>query len=93
MLTSTIMKLRKLAILFSAVAASLLMSACSSLNDEEVVAGNGFNFFGVVSHEPGSFAPAGEYSSVVRTHDIYGMELPTGDRTSLLWGAIVIQDY
>ena len=91
MLTSTIMKPHKLAILFSAVTASLLMSACSSTND--TASNNGFNCLGIVKYEPASFAPSSEYSAVIRTEDLFGMGLPSGDRTSFLWDAVVIQDY
>ena len=84
------MKPRKLTLLFSAIAASVLMGACSS-NDE--VADKGFNCLGLVSYTPASFEPSSEYSSVIRTKDIFGCELPSGDRTSFLWGAIVIEDY
>lgn len=85
------MKPRKLAILFSVVLASVFMSACSSSND--AVADKGFNFLGLVSYEPASFAPSGEYSAVIRTKDVFGCSLPSGDRTQFLWGAIVIEDY
>ena len=84
------MKPRKLAILFLATVASVLMSACSS---SDTATGKGFNLLGIVSYEPGSYAPADEYSAVVRTQDIFGMDLPSGDRTSFLWDAVVIQDY
>lgn len=84
------MKAIKLAFISFAVAASGLMSACSSTND---VADQSFNVLGIVSHEPASFIPESEYSAVIRTKDVFGCELPSGDRTSFLWGAVVIQDY
>lgn len=85
------MKLQKLAFLFSALLASVLMNACTS--NDEVATDNGFTCLGLVSYEPASFAPASPSSAVVRTKDIFGSTLPSGDKTSLLWGAIVIQDY
>lgn len=85
------MKPNKLAILFSAVAASLLMSACSSTSD--TASNKGFNCLGIVKYEPASFAPSNEYSAVIRTEDLFGMDLPSGNRTSFLWDTIVIQDY
>lgn len=86
------MKLHKIAFIFSALAASLLLGACSSTNDG-TVADKGFNCLGIVSYEPASFAPAEQSSAVIRTKELFVPGLPTGDRTSLLWGAIVIEDY
>ncbi len=85
------MKPRKLAILFFTITASLLMSACAS-SDKQSNNG-GFNCLGLVKYEPASFVPANEYSAVVRTKDLYKTGLPSGDRTSFLWDAFVIQDY
>lgn len=85
------MKLRKLVFLSLAVVSSMLMSACSSTN--EGVADKGFNCLGIVKYEPASFVPAGQYSAVIRTKDLFGSSLPSGNRTSFLWEAIVIQDY
>lgn len=85
------MKPHKLAFIFSAVMASLLLGACSS--NEDTVADNGFNFLGIVSYQPASFAPAAQSASVVRTSDIVATGLPSGDRWSFLWGAIVLEDY
>ncbi len=85
------MKPRKLAFLFLAVFASALMSACSSTDDGR--ADKGFNCLGIVKYEPASFVPSNEYSIVVRTKDLFGSSLPSGDRTSFLWESIVLQDY
>ncbi len=85
------MKPRKLAILFLVAVSSVLMSACSSTTDG--TANKGFNCFGIVKYEPASFAPAGEYSIVLRSKDAFGSSLPSGDRTSFLWESLVVQDY
>lgn len=91
MLTYLLMKPHKLAILFSAITASLLVSACSSSSD--TASNSGFNCLGIVKYEPASFAPSSEYSAVIRTEELFGVDLPSGDRTSFLWDAVVIQDY
>lgn len=85
------MKPHKLAFVISALAASFLLGACAS--NDGTVADRGFNCLGIVSYEPASFAPAEQSSSVVRTKDIFATGLPSGDRTSFLWGAIVLEDY
>ena len=71
--------------------ASFMLGACSS--NEDAVADDGFNFLGLVSYQPASFAPASQSASVIRTSDIVTTGLPSGDKLSFLWGAIVIEDY
>ena len=85
------MKPHKLAFIFSALAASFLLGACAS--NDGTGADKGFNCLGIVSYEPASFAPAEQSPAVIRTKDLFVTGLPSGDRTSFLWGAIVLEDY
>ncbi len=84
------MKPRKLTLLFSSIAAAILLGACASNDD---VADKGFNCLGIVKYTPASFEPASQYSAVIRTQDVFGCEIPSGNRLSILWGAVVVQDY
>jgi|GEM_PF-344043 len=53
------------------------------------------NFLGIVKVEPASYAaPANNEPPVsVHTYDLYSRRTTSGDRITLLWGAIVITDY
>lgn len=85
------MKLHKFAILATLAASSLFLSACMTSNTE--TAQKKSTAFGLVTFEPNSFAVSSPATAVVRTDDISGMELATGDRLELFWGLITIQDY
>lgn len=83
------MKLRNL-FLLSIVLISGLMSACSS-NDQ--VAHNKTTVLGIVTFEPACYEVTKDTSDIIRSDEVYGMELPSGNRTQFLWGAISIEDY
>ncbi len=53
------------------------------------------NFLGIVKVEPESYAAAGgtRAPAQVGTSELYSRRTTSGDRITLLWGAIVITDY
>ncbi len=84
------MKLRNL--LFILIAAmGALLSGCNTGNEQ--TAQQKTTFMGIYTYEPGCFAPVSDTTMSVRTEDMSGMELPSGDRTQFLWGLISIEDY
>jgi hypothetical protein len=84
------MKLHKFAILATLAVSSLLLGACTANTQ---TAHRKSTVFGLVSYEPNSFQVSHPATAVVRTDDITGMELASGDRLELFWGLITIQDY
>jgi len=85
------MKLRKLAFLLGIAAAALTLGGCNV--GDETTAHQKSTFLGIYTYEPACFAPTRPSSIKVRTEDISGMELPSGDRTQFLWGLVSIEDY
>ena len=51
------------------------------------------NFLGIVKIESGSFAPNEKPTIGVNTREFYGNRLTSGDRITLLWGAVTLTDY
>ena len=84
------MKLYKFAILAILAVSSLLLGACTANTQ---TAHKTSTAFGLFSYEPNSFKVSPATTAVVRTDEISGMELATGDRLELFWGLITIQDY
>jgi len=85
------MKLRNLAFLLCAAASAFTLGGCNTA--DETTAHQKTTFLGVYTYEPACFAPSRPAAINVRTEDICGMELPSGDRTQFLWGLVTIQDY
>lgn len=51
------------------------------------------NVLGIVKHEPASYQPVGPATFAIKTDELYTRQNFSGNRTSLLWGLITIQDY
>ncbi|MBE6411314.1 MAG: hypothetical protein E7036_02030 [Opitutales bacterium] len=83
------MKLRKLVFLSLIAISAAVLSGCTA----DDVAHQKTTFFGLYTYEPACFAPSSPISMTVRTDEICGMELPSGDRTQFLWGLVSIEDY
>lgn len=90
MLESKYMKLRKLLLFVTTTISLALMSGCVS-NDE--IAHQKTTVMGIYTYEPACYAYTKDTSFVLRTEEATGMELPSGDRTQLLWGLISLEDY
>jgi len=84
------MKLRNFVFLALATA-SFALTGCNTA--DETTAHQKSTVFGIYTYEPASYAATDPASMTVRTEDASGMELPSGDKTSFLWGLISIQDY
>lgn len=84
------MKPRNL-ILLALSALAITLSGCNVADDS--TAQTKTTFMGIYTYEPGCYAPSSDTAMVVRTEDMSGMELPSGDRTQFLWGLISIEDY
>lgn len=84
------MKLHKFALMAAFAASSLLLGACTSNTD---TAQTKSTAFGIFTYEPGSYALNDGQDIQIRTDDISGMELPSGDRLQLFWGLVSIEDY
>lgn len=84
------MKLRNL-LLISLAAAGFALSGCNVAND--TTAHQKSTFWGLYTYEPGCYSPTSNYSINARTEDVAGMELPSGDRVSFLWGLVSVEDY
>ena len=83
------MKLRKLVFLSLIAISSAILSGCAS----DDVAHKKSTLLGLYTYEPACFTPTSPTKMSVRTDEIYGRELPSGDRTQFLWGLITIEDY
>lgn len=84
------MKLHKFALLAVVALGSFLMSACTADTETDQKKST---LFGLYTYEPACYAVSDADAAVVRTDDVVGMELPSGDRLQLFWGLISIEDY
>ena len=84
------MKLRKLVFLSLIAISTAVLSGC---NGNEDVANKRSTLFGLYTYEPACFTPSSPISMTVRTKELYGVDLPSGDRTQFLWGLVSIEDY
>lgn len=51
------------------------------------------NFLGIIKVESGSYASNNKATIQVRTDELYTRRTTSGDRITLLWGAITLTDY
>ena len=51
------------------------------------------NFLGIIKTEPNSYAPVNKASINLGTNELFTHRTTSGDRYTLLWGAITITDY
>ena len=51
------------------------------------------NFLGLVKVESGSYAPSEHPTVGVNMREFYGHRITSGDRITLLWGAVTLTDY
>lgn len=51
------------------------------------------NFLGIIKTEPGSYAPMNKASIHISSNELFTHRTTSGDRYTLLWGAITITDY
>lgn len=51
------------------------------------------NFLGIIKVESGSYASNNRATIQLRTDELYTRRITSGDRITLLWGAITITDY
>ncbi len=83
------MKLRNIALIATIATVSALLGGCAS--DE--TAHKKTTVFGIFTSEPESFASRDVAAFPLRTEEAFGMELPSGDRLTFLWGLVSLEDY
>ena len=82
--------------LLTLIAAAALVG-CNSYNTpnhgKNVAMEPAHNFLGIVKVEPGSYSAINNSTVRLKTDDFYSRRANTGDRVTLLWGAITLTDY
>ncbi|MFM8905981.1 MAG: hypothetical protein ACKOLZ_05650 [Verrucomicrobiota bacterium] len=80
-----------------AFASLLLLAGCTTYDTpyhaKSVAAEPSHNFFGIVTTEPASYGYNAGTKINLSTTEISARRNTTGDRITLLWGAITISDY
>ena len=51
------------------------------------------NFFGIMKYEEASFIPSGNSTAILKTSDVIDTRNPSGDKLTLFWGLIEINDF
>jgi hypothetical protein len=51
------------------------------------------NFLGIIKVESGSYAPNEKPTVGLNMSELYGRRVTSGDRITLLWGAVTLTDY
>ena len=69
----------------------LFLSSCTG-SEQGYMTNKRSNFFGIMKYDQGSFRPPG-YGAVIRTNEIMDRRNISGDKVTLFWGLIEIQDY
>ncbi len=80
-----------------AFASLLLLAGCTTYvtpyHAKSVAAEPSHNFFGIVKTEPASYGYNSGTKVNLSTNEIMARRNSSGDRVTLLWGAITISDY
>ena len=86
---------RKVTLLILAIfSIALLGSGCASRSEQSAFQQQqGFNLAGIVKYEQQSFSPPRSTNIRVRTNELVNRRVHYGDRLSLLWGLITLDDY
>jgi hypothetical protein len=89
------MKLKSLTPLFSAavLALALASTGCSSVGGNPQAADKDRNFLGLVRIQPRSYAYTQPASLEIHTNDVIEKPNMSGDKVSLLFGLINLEDY
>lgn len=81
----------KILTLLSLAATALVFTGCdggkAQMGSEET------NVLGLYTNEQQSYSPTSPISFVVKSDELYTRKNFSGDKTTLLWGLITIEDY
>ena len=79
------------------LAAAALLAGCTTYDTpnhgKAVTMEPSHNFLGIIKVESGSYASNNRATIQVRTDELYTRRTTSGDRITLLWGAITLTDY
>jgi hypothetical protein len=74
-----------------------LLAGCTTYDTpnhgKSVTLESSHNFLGIIKVESGSYASTNRATIHVRTDELYSRRTTSGDRITLLWGAITLTDY
>jgi len=70
----------------------LLLSSCTNSQDGYMT-NKGSNFFGLMKYEQGSYVPPAQSASEIRTDELIDRRNISGDKITLFWGLIEINDF
>ncbi len=89
------MKLKSLTPLFSAVVLALAAAStgCSSVSNNPQAADRSSNFLGLIKIEPRSYAYTPPGTLDIHTNDLIEKPNMSGDKVTLIWGLISLDDY
>jgi hypothetical protein len=76
-----------LAVIISAFTLTACDSGKASMLPKET------NVLGIVKHEPQSYSHVGPNTFAIHTDELYTRKDFSGDKTTLFWGLVTIQDY
>lgn len=82
----------KILALFSLAASALVFSGCRDEGTAQM-APEETNVLGIYKNVQESYASTPDTSFVINSDELYTRKNFSGDKTSLLWGLIVIEDY
>ena len=86
------MRCKKLALL-SLAASALVFTGCYHDGGKAQLEKEETNVFGLYKNVQESYEPAGPTTFVINTDELYTRKNFSGDRTTLLWGLVTIEDY
>ena len=79
--------------LLSLAASALVFTGCYHDAGKAQMASEGTNALGFYKNVQESYAPTGPLSFVINSDELYTRKNFSGDKTTLLWGLITIEDY
>lgn len=86
------MRCKNLALL-SLAASALVFSGCYHDGNKAQLEKEETNVFGLYKNVQESYEPSPPYSFTLNTDELYTRKNFSGDKTTLLWGLITIEDY
>ena len=85
------MSSKKILILVSLAAVALSFTGCDKR--QASMAPDETNVLGAFRHQEKNYSPAGPATFAIKTDELYDRRNFSGNKTTLLWGLVTIQDY
>jgi len=85
--------MRKYIALTSLLVTAFVFSGCAGDTNSTAYGPKQSNFLGIVKSEKANYTPANTNTFAIKTDELVSRQNYSGDKTTLLWGLVTLQDY